>query len=413
MRKTVFNKLASFIILSSLIFVVSGLRASSAVDLADRLRGRILIQTQSHGEAWYVYPTDLRRYYLGRPADAYLLMQRLSLGVTNADFSGWNGLAPARLAGRIILKTQDHGRAYYINPADLKLYYLGRPADAFDLMRRFGLGITDRDLITIREGRLAALPAPTYLVATAFEEKIHELINLERSANGLSLLKWNSALAAVAREHSTDLAAENKTLIDNSRLCSYPFIHHEGDIFGLYHNQRLNNRDVYYFSSSAENIALIPMVKQIEYRDTGADLPAGACQDRLSALNSAYETAIENAADDAAKLALLRSERDKRAALLGSEPTIKITGSVWQSQTDIENKTVSGWMASPGHRRNILNAEYDEAGVGVARVNDYFIITQVFIKRADCGYKDGACCHKSGYYPYCFVPLDCADNLCR
>ena len=54
--------------------------------------------------------------------------------------------APARLAGRIILRVKAHGEAYYVNPLDLKLYSLGRPADAFALMRKFGLGITDANL---------------------------------------------------------------------------------------------------------------------------------------------------------------------------------------------------------------------------------------------------------------------------
>jgi hypothetical protein len=51
--------------------------------------------------------------------------------------------------------------------------------------------------------------------------------------------------------------------------------------------------------------------------------------------------------------------------------------------------------------------------MGIAYVNGYVIATQTFIKRADCGFRGGACCEKKGYYPYCFVPLECGEgNMC-
>ncbi|KKT13235.1 MAG: Cell wall surface anchor family protein [Candidatus Falkowbacteria bacterium GW2011_GWF2_43_32] len=101
--------------------------------LAKRLSGRILLQVQAHGEAWYVNPLNLAKYYLGRPADAFGIMRGLGLGVSEKDYSSWNGKAPSRLAGRILL-------------LDLKLNYLGRPADAFAIMRNLGLGITNDNL---------------------------------------------------------------------------------------------------------------------------------------------------------------------------------------------------------------------------------------------------------------------------
>lgn len=49
--------------------------------LAKRLRGRILLEVESHGEAWYVYPENCRRYYVGTFDRAYEVMKRLSLGI--------------------------------------------------------------------------------------------------------------------------------------------------------------------------------------------------------------------------------------------------------------------------------------------------------------------------------------------
>ena len=114
--------------------------------LAKRLAGRILLQVQEHGEAWYVNPVNSAKYYLGRPADAFGIMRGLGLGVSEKDYSSWNGKAPSRLSGRILLRVQENGEAYYVNPLDLKLHYLGRPADAFAIMRNLGLGITNDNL---------------------------------------------------------------------------------------------------------------------------------------------------------------------------------------------------------------------------------------------------------------------------
>jgi len=118
----------------------------SAQDLSERLRGRILLQVESHGEAWYVDPVSLKRYYLGRPLDAFNVMRQFGLGVSNKDFAVFNGVAPQRLAGRILLKVEDSGQAYYVEPDSLEIIYLGRPRDAFNVMRNNSLGITNNNL---------------------------------------------------------------------------------------------------------------------------------------------------------------------------------------------------------------------------------------------------------------------------
>jgi len=116
---------------------------------ATNLNGRILLQVQDRGQAWYVNPLNSQRYYLGRPDDAFQVMRSLGLGVSNSDLAVFLKQAPSRLAGRILLQVQDKGQAYYVDPVELKLYYLGRPTDAFNLMRSRGLGITNTDLAKI------------------------------------------------------------------------------------------------------------------------------------------------------------------------------------------------------------------------------------------------------------------------
>lgn len=135
----------------------------SAASLSSRLSGRILLQVEDKGKAWYVDPSTKDRAYLGRPADAFRAMRELGLGITNADLdrivvsddgkSGDTKFA-RKLAGKIVLQVQSKGEAWYVNPVDLKRYYLGRPADAFSIMRELGLGVSNKDIekISVKSG---------------------------------------------------------------------------------------------------------------------------------------------------------------------------------------------------------------------------------------------------------------------
>ena len=124
--------------------------AASADSLGNRLSGKIVLQVEKNGEAWYINPDNQKRYFLGRPADAFQIMRELGLGVSNEDFDSWGDYAPNRLSGKIILKVEDNGKAYYVDPSDLKMHYLGSPKDAFEVMRGLGLGITNEDIKLIK-----------------------------------------------------------------------------------------------------------------------------------------------------------------------------------------------------------------------------------------------------------------------
>lgn len=49
-------------------------------------KGKIFLQVEGLGEAWYVNPTDGKRYFLARPTDAFSIMRQLGLGITNINF---------------------------------------------------------------------------------------------------------------------------------------------------------------------------------------------------------------------------------------------------------------------------------------------------------------------------------------
>lgn len=56
-------------------------------NLIEKLKGKILLQVESRGEAWYINPQDGKRYYMADGDAAYDIMRFLSLGITNENLS--------------------------------------------------------------------------------------------------------------------------------------------------------------------------------------------------------------------------------------------------------------------------------------------------------------------------------------
>ena len=186
-----------FLLLTILFLIINWIPAKAgAVTLAERLNGYILLQADSHGEAWYVYPNDLKRYYLGRPDDAFQIMGKLGVGTTHSFITGYT-IFPASVSGKILLDVQSHGEAYYIYPQDRKKYYLGRPDDAFSIMRRLSLGITTADLSAIPIGSLPPPNGVTTDSSASYEEKQltvggevfpTKIVTIDLSAPGLEII---------------------------------------------------------------------------------------------------------------------------------------------------------------------------------------------------------------------------------
>jgi len=429
--------------------------------LAGNLSGYILLQVEENGEAWYVNPQDDVRHYLGRPADAFSLMRKFGIGISDEDlnkipvgFADYNlqddsdqdglsynmeislGTNPNlsdsdqdgfndkeevgaghnpngggsllinkdfanKLKGKIFLQVEKNGEAWYVNPSDGKRYFLGGPADAFSVMRLLGLGISNDNLKKIKEERSSSL---NY----GIEKNISSLINKERTKVGLSPLSWNEDLAKVAREHSYNLAKENENFSGEGKACDLPIIHHEGTDFGLYNADRLNNRGIYYFSSAGENIALMPSayykIRYVE-GDAVAD-EIDECKEVQVLWDRDFKEALDSENEDDNKVSIINSEVEKRTEKYEESSSLDVVEKEVVDNNEVEKNTVDGWMNSPGHKKNILDEGYDETGVGVAWVGDYLISTQVFIKRADCGFKDGLCCERRG----CYLPYSCSEN---
>jgi len=448
------------------------------------LAGRILLQVEEHGEAWYVSPDTLARHYLGRPVDAWQVMREQGIGITNANLrripvgiveagggdADGDGLSDAlekavgtnpekadtdgdgigdgrelnlnynpagagslpisqsfakTQAGRIFLQVESLGQAWYVSPTDNKRYFLGRPDEAWALMRTFGLGISNKDLSSLTRGGAVAdsqeeagvkeinTSAPTQDLRL-IEKIVHEMINQERTRQGLDTLKWNDDLANVAREHSLDLANENKQFTGIGVSCDFPLIHHEGMDFGLYNSDRLGARGVNYFGKSGENIALMSAANILVRfeEDDPKRHTIDNCSLRRDNLDTAYQNKLAQAKNGEDKLEVIRNEIATRDDIFAKEENLAVAQIEWYSEERVAQDTVLGWLKSAGHRKNIIDPGFDEAGVGAAYVNGYTVVTQSFIKRVDCGFQGGSCCVEKEFFPYCYVPFECVSDKC-
>jgi len=121
--------------------------------IQNTLKGKILLQVESHGEAWYVNPKDGKRYYMADGPAAYNIMRKLGVGINNQNY---NKILSSQTyaksqAGKIFIKTEDLGKAYYIDSTGAT-YYLKDGAEAYNIMRKLGLGIKTSDLEKIQVG---------------------------------------------------------------------------------------------------------------------------------------------------------------------------------------------------------------------------------------------------------------------
>ena len=140
--------IALFISLGLVAF--SGAMIASAAGL-ERLNGRLLLQVEDRGKAWYVDPATGSRAYLGSQENALKVVRSFGLGISNLNIAKIDTSASLakRLAGKILLQVESRGEAWYVNPLDLKKYYLGKPADMFEVMKKLSLGISNNDLARI------------------------------------------------------------------------------------------------------------------------------------------------------------------------------------------------------------------------------------------------------------------------
>jgi len=143
-------------------FAVTSTAVEAATGAFEHVQGRILIDVERQGEAWYVHPVSGKRYYLNTPENALLVMRELGLGISDenlakipqkeADFS--LPLSLKHVAGRILIQVENGGTAWYVHPDTGERHRLGSPVDALSVMTSLGLGITHHNLELIPRAAL-------------------------------------------------------------------------------------------------------------------------------------------------------------------------------------------------------------------------------------------------------------------
>lgn len=123
--------------------------------LVSRLKGKILLQVEEHGEAWYVNPKNSKKYYMANGYWAFQVMRFLSIGVTNKDLEkikSDNNFAKKH-SGKIFIQVESDGEAFYID-FNGNNHYLKDGDAAYDIMRNLGLGISNENIRKIEVGEI-------------------------------------------------------------------------------------------------------------------------------------------------------------------------------------------------------------------------------------------------------------------
>ncbi len=134
--------------------------------LTTRLQGMMLLDVEGNGEVYYIDPVTEGKEYLADGEAAQLLLKRKALGINEENFSklvmGENKDEPSvceesalgkRLRGRIVLRVEENGEAYWILPTNCRAYYAGTFEASYELMKRFSLGIVKNDLAKIPDNK--------------------------------------------------------------------------------------------------------------------------------------------------------------------------------------------------------------------------------------------------------------------
>lgn len=315
---------------------VSGKVYATAIN--DNLKGRILLQVEKEGEAWYVHPDSKKRFYLGRPSEAFDIMREQGLGVSNGDLIEFKESGcPNRLSGKILLQVEDKGQAYYVYPETLELHYLGRPADAFKIMRGLGLGISNSNLSKIDiDLDSKKLPGNETLSGSCGPEVILgnncEQVSLTGSTDSQQIEK-----------------EEGKKESDNVG---------EVDSQTSYLKQRTHNRVNDYRKAVG--------LSELEWDERVAKIAGDQSRAMASGKADFSHDGFYDRADQIGEFMVIRRAGENLAYNYGvSDPAMR---------------AVSQWIGSPGHKKN-MEGDYRITGIGVAKSDDgRYYFTQLFVK---------------------------------
>ena len=142
---------------SLIVIPVTSLRAEVS---PNRLRGKILLQVEDKGQAWYIDQKTGEKNYMANGNEAFNIMRSLGVGITSKDLEKIknNKNLALRQSGKIFLQVESKGEAYYVD-FNGNLHYLKNGSGAYEVMRKLGLGITNKDLEKINISIKSKIPS--------------------------------------------------------------------------------------------------------------------------------------------------------------------------------------------------------------------------------------------------------------
>lgn len=161
-------------------------------------------------------------------------------------------------------------------------------------------------------------PVPPTIRVQQLERRIHDLINVRRTAAGLAPLRIDERLIRIARRHSGDMASRG-----------------------------------FFDHINAQGEDPTARAKHAGYE----------CRKAIDKF-SFREGLAEN---------LSEVPRVSRITTIGTRKTYD-----WNTAEDVARLAVDSWMKSRGHRDNILGRTFSDSGVGVSVSSKDIYITQLF-----------------------------------
>jgi len=155
------KKITHILIIVSL-FIISG-PCLAANATSKKFAGQVIYRTDKPSQLWLVNPKTYNRSRVSDYKTTLAFYKNKFAGITEADFKkiaaadtsalSDNKLAK-KLAGKIILRVEKKGAAWYVNPTDLKKYDLSSSASFFKNLPLLAVKVTPTELALIHKPSL-------------------------------------------------------------------------------------------------------------------------------------------------------------------------------------------------------------------------------------------------------------------
>ncbi len=149
------RRLVSIILI--IIFILGiGFNNAQASELANRLKGRLLLQVESRGEIWYVNPVDNARYEI-TILNSLPIFRKFALGISTEDLNKIPLIHQSisrsfglNLKGKLLLDVESRGRIWYVDFDGFR--HEVRQDNLLNIFQKLSLGISNKDLNQIPIG---------------------------------------------------------------------------------------------------------------------------------------------------------------------------------------------------------------------------------------------------------------------